>query len=123
LFYQLSFADGYELTESRLPSGPRQLKEHQYRKLFDWLIIGNINNSDDNVPLVLSSFGLHISLMRHMDDCNVSDKPYRPAGLQMYDVESNCLSCNVCIEKLRVDIFLAARHLGRRIIAGQNQGP
>jgi FMN phosphatase YigB (HAD superfamily) len=112
LLRRFASREGYALTEPALPSALRFLKGRQNGHLYNKLVVGVLSNSDDRVPLVLSSLGLHVGPLRYG---NVAPGPYAPpshgAASQEYDVDFHCLSYDVRYEKPDPRIFQAAEQL------------
>lgn len=81
-----------------------KLRDHRQEKSYGSLVVGVVTNSDDRVPDVLSSLGLHVSSIRYGSD------PALPKinAKEEYDIEFSVMSFDVGAEKPDARIFQAA---------------
>lgn len=85
----------------------QKLRSHRQAKSYGSLVVGVVTNSDDRVPDVLSSLGLHVSSIRYGSD------PALPKlnAKENYDIEFSVMSFDVGHEKPDPRIFKAAEEM------------
>ena len=106
LLDRFSSADGYILTEPRLPHLLRILKGNSPQRVYDNIVIGVVTNSDDRVPGILSSLGVLVSPFRYGTPIN------RELPLTIpYEIDFHCMSYDVGCEKPDRRIFEAAEEM------------
>lgn len=92
----------------------RELRQ-QKSKRYDQIVVGVITNSDDRVPDILSSMGLHVSQLRYGSlDPNRRNKAStgtESSPHRMYDLGFHCMSYDVGAEKPDPRIFRAAEEM------------
>ncbi|KFA46942.1 hypothetical protein S40293_03588 [Stachybotrys chartarum IBT 40293] len=111
LLHRFSSSDGYE-TESNAISAVKSLKQASGHGFARSIAVGVITNSDDRVPSILSSLGLHVSPLRYGTKAELHG-----LAKQSYDVDFHCMSYDVGVEKPDRGIFQAADSMLVRLIA------
>ncbi|RGP70840.1 putative hydrolase [Fusarium longipes] len=112
LLHRFASRDGYE-TEEGLVEAFKSLKGTSSRH-YDHLVVGVITNSDDRIPSILSSLGLHVSPLRY----GTESEPTK-AEDGAYDVDFHCMSYDVGVEKPDARIFNAAEFMLAQIISAR----
>ncbi|KAK1750531.1 hypothetical protein QBC47DRAFT_118624 [Echria macrotheca] len=119
LLHRFSSAEGYDLTDARIPSLLGRIKHHHRSQTAGdkKVIIGVITNSDDRVPDVLASLGLRISPARY--PLSLSRNPSHARRQWQVSpqnhVDFHCMSYDVGFSKPDRRIFDAAEVMARRI--------
>ena len=85
----------------------QQLRSHRQAKSYGSLVVGVVTNSDDRVPDVLSSLGLHVGSIRYGSDPALP----RLNAKENYDIEFSVMSFDVGHEKPDPQIFKAAEEM------------
>ncbi len=114
LLRRFSSSDGYEI-EQNMVSSFRALKGLNQKRLFNKIVIGVVTNSDDRVPLILSSFGLNVSPVRHGTEIGTG-----AISQKLYDIDFHCMSYDVGAEKPDRLIFDAAELMLAKIISARD---
>lgn len=116
LWHRFSSGEGYALSPG-MASLLRSLKQRERtrRAQASRLIVGVITNSDDRVPNILSSLGLHVSPLRFGTPLN-SVKGW---ASEHYDVDLHCMSYDVGATKPDRRIFDAAEQIADELVMAQ----
>ncbi|KAL2169259.1 hypothetical protein VTG60DRAFT_6339 [Thermothelomyces hinnuleus] len=116
LWHRFSSGEGYSLSPG-VASLLRSLRQRQQerRPKPSRLIVGVITNSDDRVPSILSSLGLHVSPLRFGAPLNSA----RGGPSEHYDVDLHCMSYDVGVTKPDRRIFDAAEEMAVQLVMAQ----
>ncbi|ETS73944.1 hypothetical protein PFICI_13810 [Pestalotiopsis fici W106-1] len=119
LLHRFSSSDGYA-AEPDLTSSLQALKHNPH---YGKVMIGVITNSDDRVPDILSSFGVHVSTLRHGGyDGTGALVPRTQLCREDFDIDFHCMSYDVGVEKPDRAIFASAESLAAQIISARDDG-
>lgn len=111
LLDRFSSHDGYTM-EPNLISALQTLKRPGPQRNFNNIVTGVVTNSDDRVPSVLSSSGVHVSPLRYGTQISAD------AILgQSYDIDFHCMSYDVGVEKPDKFIFEAAERMLKLLLS------
>ncbi|OAA61545.1 haloacid dehalogenase [Cordyceps fumosorosea ARSEF 2679] len=112
--------EGYDAQPDLVPA-LRALRHPESQHAFDEVVIGVVTNSDDRVPSILSSMGLHVSPLRYSanDNYNAQTNDYQHRRGDTYDVDFHCMSYDVGYEKPDTRIFQAAESMLAGILAAR----
>ncbi|KAF3013282.1 hypothetical protein E8E14_009771 [Neopestalotiopsis sp. 37M] len=118
LLQRFSSSEGYA-AEPDLTSSLKALKHNNAH--YDKVLIGVITNSDDRVPDILSSFGVHVSPLRH-GGCDGAGASVAQDQLRRedFDIDFHCMSYDVGVEKPDRAIFRSAESLAANIISARH---
>jgi hypothetical protein len=114
LLHRFSSSEGY-IAPPGIPELLRKLKvggalvDGRSRGHFDRVVLGVITNSDDRVPLILSSLGFRVAALRAGQDITAGDPSVLPR--ENVDLEFVCMSYNVGFEKPHGRLFQAAEEM------------
>ncbi|KAL2159030.1 hypothetical protein VTH06DRAFT_2789 [Thermothelomyces fergusii] len=116
LWHRFSSGEGYTLSPG-VASLLRSLRQRQRERMLrsPRLVVGVITNSDDRVPTILSSLGLHVSPFGFGTPLDLVKGG--PCG--RYDVDLHCMSYDVGVTKPDRRIFDAAEEMAVQLVMAQ----